>query len=235
MIRKTCQDTIQMSSDEIFMILWGSKLFSHANECAGTFGYIPPEYGQFWRSTTRGDVYSFGVILLELLTGREPTGNTEVEGGNLVDLVRSTVRSNGDPSELLDSSVIASSAQYNNNNNIKTAMFQALHIAIMCTCDDPTKRPSMMEVIKLLRNLEDNYKLVAPTLPLSDDELPLAKQVKADDDGGAESLLVFDCNSKSVILTNPPESPGRMWSLDLLCSFKLHLDRSFNHVYMRSS
>jgi hypothetical protein len=156
-------------------------------------------------------VYSFGVILLELITGREPTGNTEVEGGNLVDLVRSTVRSNGDPSELLDSSIInnASSAQHNNITT-KTAMFQALHIAITCTCDDPTKRPSMMEVVKLLRNLDDNYKRVAPTLPLSDDELPLAKkQVKGDDDD-AESLLVLDCNSKSVIPTNPPESPGRM-------------------------
>ncbi|KAJ6375019.1 hypothetical protein OIU77_000065 [Salix suchowensis] len=31
------------------------------------FGYIPPEYGQSGRSTTRGDVYSFGVILLELI------------------------------------------------------------------------------------------------------------------------------------------------------------------------
>lgn len=176
-------------------------------------------------------MYSFGVILLELITGREPTGNTEVEGGNLVDLVRSTVRSNGDPLELLDSSIFASSAQYN-NITVKTAMFQALHIAIVCTCDDPTKRPSMMEVVKLLRNLEDNYKCVAPTLPLSDDELPLAKQVKDDD---AESSLVFDCNSKPVIVpTNPPESPGRMWSLDLLCTFKLHLDRSFNHVYVRS-
>ncbi|GJR43466.1 leucine-rich repeat receptor protein kinase EMS1 [Tanacetum coccineum] len=46
----------------------------HCTDLAGTFGYIPPEYGQSWRSTTKGDVYSFGVILLELVTGKEPTG-----------------------------------------------------------------------------------------------------------------------------------------------------------------
>lgn len=183
-------------------------------------------------------MYSFGVILLELITGREPTGNTEVEGGNLVDLVRSTIRNNGDPSELLDFSIIASSVQSNITTTIKTAMFQALRIAIMCTCDDPTKRPSMMEVVKLLRNLEDNSKRVAPTLPLSDDESPLAKlQLKEEeeDDAAGSSLLVFDCISKSVIPTNPPESPGRMWSLDLQCTIKLHLDWSFNHVYVHSS
>lgn len=154
-------------------------------------------------------MYSFGVILLELITGREPTGNTEVDGGNLVDLVRSMIRSNGDPSELLDSAVIASSAQC---SVTKTAIFQALHIAIMCTCDDPSKRPSMMEVVKLLRNLQDNYHEIDPTLPFSDDELPLEKQLKdgEDDDDDAESLLVVDCNSKSVMPTHPPESPGRM-------------------------
>ena len=55
-------------------------------DIAGTFGYIPPEYGQSWRSTTRGDVYSFGVILLEMLMGREPTKPNfkDIEGGNLV-------------------------------------------------------------------------------------------------------------------------------------------------------
>ncbi|GJY69069.1 leucine-rich repeat receptor protein kinase EMS1 [Tanacetum coccineum] len=45
-----------------------------STDLAGTFGYIPPEYGQSWWSTTKGDVYSFGVILLELVTGKEPTG-----------------------------------------------------------------------------------------------------------------------------------------------------------------
>ncbi|MCO5562477.1 hypothetical protein L7F22_016104 [Adiantum nelumboides] len=42
-------------------------------DIAMTFGYIPLEYGQSWRSTIKGNVYSYGVILLELLTGKEPT------------------------------------------------------------------------------------------------------------------------------------------------------------------
>ena len=55
---------------------------------AGSFGYIPPEYGQTMVATTKGDVYSFGVVMLELVTGRAPTGQADVEGGNLVGWVR---------------------------------------------------------------------------------------------------------------------------------------------------
>ncbi|KAF6169590.1 hypothetical protein GIB67_003958 [Kingdonia uniflora] len=39
---------------------------------AGTPGYIPPQYYQSFRCTTKGDVYSYGVILLELLSGKRP-------------------------------------------------------------------------------------------------------------------------------------------------------------------
>lgn len=41
-------------------------------ELAGTLGYIPPEYGQAWVATLRGDMYSFGVVMLELLTRKRP-------------------------------------------------------------------------------------------------------------------------------------------------------------------
>ena len=114
---------------------------------AGTCGYIPPEYGQSWRSTTRGDVYSFGVILLELLTGKEPTGSDvkDIEGGNLAQWVRQMIRA-GNAAEVLDP--IVSNGPWKNN------MLQVLHVANMCTAEDPVKRPSMLQVVKFLRDAE---------------------------------------------------------------------------------
>ncbi|GKG31062.1 leucine-rich repeat receptor protein kinase EMS1, partial [Tanacetum coccineum] len=78
-----------------------------STDLAGTFGYIPPEYGQSWRSTTCGDVYSFGVILLELATGKEPTGPEfkDIEGGNLVGWVSEKIKK-GRIVDVLDPTVV---------------------------------------------------------------------------------------------------------------------------------
>lgn len=63
-------------------------------EVAGTFGYIPLEYGQSGGFTTRGNKKSFGVILLELVTGKEPTGPDfkEMKDGNLVGWVLQKIK-----------------------------------------------------------------------------------------------------------------------------------------------
>ncbi|XP_010253958.1 PREDICTED: leucine-rich repeat receptor protein kinase EMS1-like isoform X1 [Nelumbo nucifera] len=116
-------------------------------EIAGTFGYIAPEYAQSWRSTTKGDVYSFGVILLEMVTGKEPTGICfkDVEGGNLVGWVREMV-TRGKSVESLDGRV--------SNGSVWVAqMVEVLHLGLVCTSEDPMKRPSMLEVVKFLEDI----------------------------------------------------------------------------------
>ncbi|CAM6068659.1 unnamed protein product, partial [Sphagnum tenellum] len=118
-----------------------------STDIAGTFGYIPPEYGQSWRSTTRGDVYSYGVILLELLTGKEPTGVDfkDIEGGNLVGWVRQMIKQ-GAAQETLDATV--------SNGPWKMSMLKVLHIANLCTAEDPLMRPTMLQVVKYLKDVE---------------------------------------------------------------------------------
>ncbi|GJM90231.1 hypothetical protein PR202_ga06491 [Eleusine coracana subsp. coracana] len=69
-------------------------------ELVGTFGYIPPEYGQGWVATLRGDMYSFGVVLLELLTGRRPIPISSISK-ELVQWVQE-MRSEGKQIDVLD-------------------------------------------------------------------------------------------------------------------------------------
>ncbi|KVI08275.1 Concanavalin A-like lectin/glucanase, subgroup [Cynara cardunculus var. scolymus] len=113
---------------------------------AGTFGYIPPEYGQKMVATTKGDVYSFGVVMLELVTGREPTGQADVEGENLVGWVRWMV-ANRKESEVLDPCFYGSWMW-------KDQMLGVLAIAQACTNDQPRKRPTMLDVVKSLKELK---------------------------------------------------------------------------------
>lgn len=118
-----------------------------STDIAGTFGYIPPEYGQSWRATTKGDVYSFGVILLELVTGKEPTGPEfkEIEGGNLVGWVFQKIKK-GRAVDVLDPTVL--------NADSKQLMLQTLQIAAICLCDNPVNRPTMLHVLKLMKAIK---------------------------------------------------------------------------------
>jgi hypothetical protein len=118
-----------------------------STDIAGTFGYIPPEYGMTMKSSASGDVYSFGVVMLELLTGRPPTGQEEGEGGgNLVGWVRWMI-ARGKEHELFDPCLPISSMW-------REQMACVLAIARNCTADEPSKRPTMLEVVKDLKKAQ---------------------------------------------------------------------------------
>lgn len=112
---------------------------------AGTFGYLAPEYFDTGRATAKGDVYSFGVVLLELLTGKKPTDEAFVEEGTkLVTWVKTVVEDKREE-HVVDSNLEDCPVEEINS---------AFTIAIMCLESDPSKRPSMAEVVKLLEQLK---------------------------------------------------------------------------------
>ncbi|KAM0856593.1 hypothetical protein ACQ4PT_048995 [Festuca glaucescens] len=109
-------------------------------ELVGTMGYIPPEYGQAWVATLRGDMYSFGVVLLELLTGKRPVPvlSTSKE---LVPWVLE-MRSEGKQVEVLDPAL--------RGTGCGEQMLKVLEAACKCVDHNQFKRPTIMEVVSCL-------------------------------------------------------------------------------------
>lgn len=112
---------------------------------AGTFGYLAPEYFDTGRATTKGDVYSFGVVLLELLTGRKPTDEAFIEEGTkLVTWVKGVVQ------EKKEEYYLDKRLECHPTSEIN----RAFSIALMCLETEPSKRPNMLEVLKMLENIK---------------------------------------------------------------------------------
>ncbi|EES01852.1 hypothetical protein BDA96_03G405600 [Sorghum bicolor] len=111
---------------------------------AGTHGYMAPELAYSLKATEKSDVYSFGVVLLELLTGRSPTdqqfdGETDIVSWVSFHLAKQN------PAAVLDPKV---------NNDASDYMIKALNIAIVCTTQLPSERPTMREVVKMLIDID---------------------------------------------------------------------------------
>ncbi|XP_076958566.1 receptor-like serine/threonine-protein kinase At1g78530 [Bidens hawaiensis] len=115
---------------------------------AGTFGYLAPEYFDTGRATTKGDVYSYGVVLLELLTGKRPSDATFVEEGTkLITWVKTVVQDKKEE-HYIDSRLECVCVDEIN---------KAFIIALMCLETDPNKRPNMLEVLKMLEKIRPDH------------------------------------------------------------------------------
>ncbi|KAL0410026.1 UNVERIFIED_CONTAM: Leucine-rich repeat receptor-like protein kinase PXC1 [Sesamum latifolium] len=131
-----------------------SLLLNPVHAIATLGGYRAPEQAEIKRLSQKADVYSFGVLLLEVLTGRAPSehpspGQARTEEEELaVDLpkwVQSVVRDEW-TAEVFDQELL----RY---KNIEEELVSTLHVAMACVVPLPEKRPTMSEVVKMIEEI----------------------------------------------------------------------------------
>lgn len=124
---------------EHYKLIDPSKSTGSFSAVAGSVGYIPPEYAYTMRVTMAGNVYSFGVILLELLTGRPAV----TEG---TELVKWVLRNSRNHDIILDLNVSRTSQA------VRNQMLAILEIALVCVSSSSDTRPKMKTVLRMLLN-----------------------------------------------------------------------------------
>ncbi|KAF7846855.1 hypothetical protein BT93_L3662 [Corymbia citriodora subsp. variegata] len=142
--------------------IFSSHLISSAFK--GTMGYIAPEYGMGVRPSTSGDVYSFGILLLEMFTGRRPTDHIFKEDFNLQKFVKSMLskRATG----ILDQSIfrgeVGESMDKEGNwrdGGIDQAecLISIFDIGLICSAESPKDRKDMNGVAQDLLSIRDKF------------------------------------------------------------------------------
>ncbi|KAK8952431.1 putative receptor protein kinase TMK1 [Platanthera zijinensis] len=189
---------------------------------AGTFGYLAPEYAAIGRVTTKADVFSFGVILMEMITGRKALDESlPEESVHLVTWFRRMQIANKDASFLKN--VVDPSAIDAGDEESLAGITAVADLAGHCCNRDPGQRPDMGHAVNVLSTLTELWKPSDPDTEESygidlGTSLPQAlKRWQAFDDrvgGGTSSFLAGIDSTYTSIPTRRPEFAESFTSLD---------------------
>ncbi|KAD0747960.1 hypothetical protein E3N88_43768 [Mikania micrantha] len=135
------------------MLVDHDQSISSTHVLKGSMGYIPPEYGMGGKPSTKGDVYSYGIMLMEIFTGKSPTDEMFVGGLSLKTWVRSAFPENLD--QVLDPDMhhepheVCSDCHQSMSSKTQPDCLTALiGVALSCTNDSPEGRITITEALR---------------------------------------------------------------------------------------
>ncbi|KAF7825804.1 putative LRR receptor-like serine/threonine-protein kinase [Senna tora] len=147
-----------------------SKKLTSTTGIKGTIGYAPPEYGIGSEISTLGDVYSFGILVLEMLTGRRPTEEMFKDGLNLHSYVKAAYTNN--LWEIVDSVLLPMQVQEKTKSameeisieepihkhpNEEKAIHSLFGIGLACSVESSKERLNMIDVTRELNRIRTAF------------------------------------------------------------------------------
>ncbi|KAL8524585.1 hypothetical protein ACS0TY_014258 [Phlomoides rotata] len=156
---------------------------------AGSYGYIAPEYGYSLKMTEKSDVYSYGIVILEVLTGMEPTDPRIPDGKHIVPWVYEELRTKlRDFTSIVDQQLLLQSSTQTEE------MLQVLGIALLCVNSCPDDRPKMRDVIAMLEGVKhENEESEKPNSP---------RKETVSNPSAADHCSSFSRSSRSLIISS---------------------------------
>ncbi|CAL5355687.1 unnamed protein product [Camellia sinensis] len=130
----------------------------------GTIGYVAPEYGMGKEVSTQGDMYSYGVLLLEMFTGKGPISNMFTGNVDLHNYVKmcfpEQVMQIVDPQIILEMEEEPSRSMQSSTTNIsklEACLVPVFQIGVSCSAEMPSERMSVKDVLKELHMIRNVF------------------------------------------------------------------------------
>ncbi|GLJ20850.1 hypothetical protein SUGI_0380180 [Cryptomeria japonica] len=141
----------------------------------GSVGYIAPEYGIGGNLTTKGDVYSYGILVLELLTRKRPIDDMFNEGINLQKWIEMHFPNR--ISDVVDNCFLTN-VDESEKSMVMECLTQFIQIGLFCTRESPQERPDMTKIIDRLNTIKCAFLGTPTSLQLPIDISPFINDEK---------------------------------------------------------
>ncbi|XP_034198064.1 probable LRR receptor-like serine/threonine-protein kinase At3g47570 isoform X1 [Prunus dulcis] len=125
-----------------------------------TIGYMAPEYGLEGMVSTRGDVYSFGIVVMETFTRRKPTDEMFDGEMNIKQwIANSLVLPYSNIDEVVDANLLGIGTEQEDDDHVRKrdCISAIMRLALTCCAESPEERISMKEVVATLNKIKTKF------------------------------------------------------------------------------